>query len=104
MTREQANIALVQLTGRHNPMNTLAAMIGAKNFVVGSLGVSFRFKMCRKANGCRIELDEGLDLYNLVFLKCSPKRGYNEVKVINGVYCDQLKPIFEEFTGLRVTL
>lgn len=102
MTKEQAIIALQQLSGRSNPMNSLKAMIGASNFSVGS-DVRFAFKMFRKANICAIELDETLDLYNLKFIKFN-KKTYNLdiVKSFDGVYSDQLTELFENFTGLTL--
>lgn len=105
MTQEQAKVALKQLTGRENPYNTLSAMIGAKNFGITGNAIVFLFKMWSKANICRLELDEGLDLYNLIFLKLNKKTfSLDEKARFDGIYGDQLKEIFQETTGLRLSL
>jgi len=102
MTKEQAIIALQQLSGRSNPMNSLTAMIGAYNFSVGN-DVRFIFKMFRKANICAIELNEVLDLYTLKFIKFNKKTyNFDIVKSFEGVYFDQLTELFEMYTGLTL--
>ncbi len=104
MNKEQADTAIQQLTmNTRNPYGALRLMIGAENFVYGKDGVSFRFKMCRKAQFCRVELDEGADLYNLVFIRL---RNYEltETGRFEGLYFDQLKDTFERFTGLCLTV
>lgn len=104
MTQEQANIALQQLTANEQrPTGALKLMIGAKNFSFGESGVSFIFKMFRKANVCRIELNESTDLYNLVFSKIA-RYELKEVLRFDGLYCDQLKEVFERETGLTLTV
>lgn len=94
-----AKLVLKQLTGRNNPINTLVAMIGASNFVSGGNDISFKFKMCRKANILKIEYDSGSDMYNMVFY-----RNGSEVKRFDQVFNDGMKEIFERFTGLRLNL
>lgn len=104
MNSEQATIALKQLTGRNNPLNTLKAMIGAQNIGLTSEGaITFKFKMYSKANVFSLFLDEGLDTYTMVFSKI---RGYEmkEVKRVDMLYFDDLKRVFEETTGLRLSL
>lgn len=104
MNQEQADTAIQQLTmNTRNPYGALRLMIGAENFVYGKDGVSFRFKMCRKAQFCRVELDEGADLYNLVFIRL---RNYEltETGRFEGLYFDQLKDTFERFTGLTLSV
>lgn len=104
MDKEQADTAIQQLTmNKSNPYGALKLMVGAENFVYGKDGVSFRFKMCRKAQFCRVELDEGADLYNLVFIRL---RNYEltETGRFDGLYFDQLKDTFERFTGLCLTV
>ena len=105
MNEFQSKIALKQLTGRDNPMNTLKAMIGASGFSLQGNAVLFMFKMFRKANVCRLELDEGADVYNLIFQKLN-KTTYNLDTILrfDGLYADQLKETFETTTGLRLSL
>lgn len=110
------NLALQQLTRRPNPYGALKAMIGAGYFVQSQEDnfVHFRFKMCRKASICKIQYDASQDLYNMSFTKIKKTRDklvpqlckeeYIVVKEYNGVMCDQLRELFEEFTGLCLTL
>lgn len=101
MTKEQAIICLKQLTGRNNPLNVLKAMLGAK-VAASDNGVAFTFKMCKKANVCRIALN-GNDIYDVTF---SRFRAFEEKEVqkFNDIFAEDLKGIFENFTGLRVSL
>ena len=82
-------------------------MVGANNFLFEGDGTfRFNFKMSRKASLVRITLN-GLDLYDVKFYK-KKKQGFIYDYVIaqeyNNVYNDQLKTLFEEFTGLYLTL
>lgn len=105
MDKQEAIICLQQLTGRMNPVNTLKAMIGATNFGIGPQGVTFTFKMFRQAPICRIELDRGADLYNMVFFKLDKKTWeLKEMFRFDGLYNDGLRPCFERTTGLRTAL
>ena len=97
----------------------LQAMLGAKAISITNNSFTFSFKMFRKANEFKIELDEGLDLYNCYFIK---SRNYTMrdfmkgiqpndkkfepviVKEIKGIFCDQVKEFFENTTGLRTSL
>ena len=107
MSKFDPKAALDQLTLSNNGTGRLAAMVGANGFVScdADRWVQFGFKSCRKSNKCRIEYDAGADLYNLVFFKYSTKT-YEcpEVKRYDGLGWDQLKPAFENFTGLYVSL
>lgn len=111
-------LALQQLTHKPNPYNVLSVMIGAKEFIKSDKEdfIQFQFAMCKKASICRLQYDSGLDLYNMVFSKIKRQRVnycpgvafYNQsvetVKEFKGLVCDQLKEVFEEFTGLCLTL
>jgi hypothetical protein len=87
-----------------NP-NRLVAMIGANSFVYNNETnlISFKFKMCKVANVCRLSYMSGVDLYKMEFLKI---RGIDikEVKTFEEIYAEDLKRFFEEFTGLRISL
>lgn len=102
MNSEQATICLQQLTGRNNPINTLKAMLGAKVSLCSDGKIAFSFKMCRKANVCRIALN-GNDLYDIEFYRLR-KFQEEKVQVFNDVYAEDMKSLFENFTGLRVSL
>jgi hypothetical protein len=86
--------------------NKLGAMIALSHTLILDSGVSFRFKGSRKANYCKIIL-EATDLYTVEFYKVREliNVSVNEpLKSITGVYNDMLKPIFEETTGLYLSL
>ena len=87
--------------------NGMRAMVGMENLTwqtdpMQGEGIQFRFKGSRQANICQVYLN-GKDLYNLRFL--SYRRTYLHLE---GEYmdidCEQLREIFESFTGLRTGL
>lgn len=82
----------------------LQVMIGANNFIFDEKGaVSFKFmKSEYPANKLVLELN-GLDLYVMKFVKVHGKRE-EVVREIDGLFFDQLKEIFEEETGLYLSL
>jgi hypothetical protein len=96
-----AETTLQQLGGA----GRLTAMIGAKHFGYDKNGtLTFQFKMCKKANGVRIELN-GKDLYDVTFTKFNARTyEVKEVHKFEDVYADQLKEVFESFTGLYLSL
>ncbi len=88
----------------------LQVMIGAKNFTSGDNGMSlsFRFMPGRgKVNYCKIVYAPGFDLYDMeigrIWTQNRTPR-YDVKKFVQGVYFDQLMPIFEDFTGLATHL
>lgn len=89
--------------------NRLSTMIGAKHFVQDGDSVQFKFAMCPKANFVKISLNS-LDLYDIEFVKIGRmnlRTGSQKITTtgeINGVYGDQLKEVFERFTGLYLSL
>lgn len=101
MGQQIAETTLAQLGGH----GRLRAMIGAEMFTHDEHGtLRFRFKGYRKANTLEVTLDP-TDTYTMRFLKVT-NYGLNakEVKTYDGVYCDQLKEIFERETGLYLSL
>lgn len=112
-----AELAIKQLAGN---AGRLVAMIGAKDFLKGDNFVSFKFKAKakNKANMLKIKYDSASDTYNMEFIKVTNKQDpelkamgikvmvptATQIENIEGVYCDQMKSIFEESTGLYVTL
>lgn len=83
----------------------LSAMIGAKNFSHDGNGtLSFMFKMFKKANVVRFVLDAS-DTYTMKLEKYNSRtHDISEYKTIDGLYFDQLKEVFEQETGLYLTL
>ena len=89
-----------------NP-NRLIAMIGAKNFTYDNKNnaITFSFKMCKKANMCKLKYDEADDLYTMLFYKYNSRTGeVKDIEETNGLYSDMLKRNFESFTGLYISL
>ena len=97
MNKQQAAELIKQLGG-----SRFIAMTGAKDFVVGPKGVTFKIgKNSKSISHVRIDLES--DLYNVEFLLV---RGTNiRVKsYFKHVYFDQLRDLFEKETGLRTSL
>lgn len=102
-----ADVTLQQLGGK----NRLSVMIGATEFFSENEGktLRFKFKMCSKANLIRITLDPS-DTYTVEFIKQGrlSRKTFtvksSTVKVVDGVYNDMLRDVFENFTGLYLSL
>jgi hypothetical protein len=103
-TEEQKQVAftiLQQLGGS----GKVGAMIGVKQFVCGLNGeliIRFKAKAHKKINCVKISLNTK-DLYDMEFIKLE-KFDHKTVHNENDVYAEQLKPIFEQVTGLRLSL
>lgn len=93
---EVAGTIINQLGGRQ-----FVAMTGAKGYHDKD-SVVIKFKGSRIANYVTITLNV-MDTYDVKFSKI---QGVNikTVKVLEGIYNDQLRPLFEEVTGLRTSL
>ena len=77
-------------------------MVGATNLAYDVKSFMFRFKMCTKFNHCTITLNEK-DTYDIRFIKIWGTKLKNET-IFNDVFFDQLKPIFENNTGLTLQM
>jgi len=106
MTEAQASTLIRQMGG----MGKLTAMLGASGFGRGSTdghpSLTFKFKGSKKANVVTIILDPS-DTYTLRFAKMASAAKFYEVTPageFSGVYADALKPTFERFTGLYLSL
>ncbi len=88
-------------------LGRLVAMVGASNFITtdNPAGLRFQFSGSKKANICKITLLAS-DTYKFELFK------YTRVKYahcpvvyeVEGVYDDMLKSVFEQETGLYLTL
>lgn len=111
---EIANTIISQLGG----FGKLKAMVGMNNTLALESGLQFGFKGSRKINKCVITLTD-MDLYEMSFYKNCKITGNEKsvdamdrkieksrevVESFEGVYFDQLKPIFESTTGLNLSL
>lgn len=89
----------------------ITGMINAKDILDLENGVSFKFSGSKKVNYVKIVLN-GMDTYDLEFGKISMKKtdfgvkmpDYKKVKEFDDIYNDQLKGLFEQFTGLYLSL
>lgn len=91
---EIANTIIGQLGG----YGRLKSFINFRNHMAINNGLSFQFSGSTKANNARITLNS-MDTYDIEFLKAS-----KTVKEHHDIYNDQLMDIFEEYTGLYLTL
>ena len=95
--------------------NKFLAMTGAKNLVYDDNSLNMKLpKNMSQANYLKITLNS-LDTYDLRFYKVtggkmnmktyvsSPIKN-KDIKVLNGVYCDQLQEIFTSITGMYTSL
>lgn len=105
--RKQSNDAvaltiLCQLGG-----NQFVAMTGARNMLVFPTGLKFSIPSHmanNKINTVQVTLN-GDDLYDVDFLKVNMQKQINTVvSAHRGIYCDQLRELFERETGLRTSL
>lgn len=101
--QEIANTIIQQMGGRK-----LCAMVGAKNFTYGTIDYNgfeqpymlFQFSLSRKYKYCRIIYNQGSDTY--IFQLLNNKA---VVKVdLTDIYAEDLIPLFEEKTGLYLSL
>jgi hypothetical protein len=81
------------------------AMTGATFIVPANYyGVLIRFKGCRKCQWLHIRYNSN-DLYDLKFTRINNKTGEEIVHAqFSDIYCDQLQELFEQTTGLYVSL
>jgi len=100
MTHQEVAQEIIRQLG-----NITLSMLGANRLLAhdeqrGALG--FRIKGSRKVNYIKITLN-GLDLYDIEFGKIK-RYDYDVVNTVENVYCDQVKDIIEENTGLFTRL
>lgn len=97
---EIAQTILAQLGGARFPLIT-----GATNLVAWDDGLSFKLPQTltrSRINWCRICLTPA-DLYTVEFY-AGPFAKRKKVAEFSDVYCDQLQDLFEEATGLSLSL
>lgn len=104
---EEAKTIAETIAKQMGGSNRLSVMVGATNFLFESNGTfRFNFKMSKKASLVRITLNS-LDLYDVKFYKKKKQQfiyDYVMVQEYNNVYNDQLKELFESYTGLYLSL
>jgi len=80
--------------------------VGYRKNKDGNAEFSFKFKAGRKANYCAIVLTPD-DLYDMVIERVSLRQAgmhRREVARHEGIFFDQLQPLFEDATGLCLSL
>lgn len=82
----------------------LRAMVGGYDFAYSNNSIQFSFKGKRGVNKCVVTLN-GKDLYDMDFWYFN-KRTYDmtKVKSFDGLFFEMLRPTFEKYTGLYVSL
>lgn len=98
---EVATTILNQLGGQR-----FVAMVGAKDMGYSSNSISMKImRNAKKVTHVTITYDHAKDLYNIKFSNWNARKfDFTTLKEIEGVYCDQLKEIFESNTGLYTSL
>ena len=86
-------------------MGKLTAMVGAYMFVDLGNGVKFKFKGSRKYNLCQVIYDSDTDLYTFELWHIGQyPSDYKKVYNMGGVYSGMLIELFEDKTGLYLSL
>ena len=84
-----------------HPYGALRAMLGTKFFMRRENGIRFDLHgALHRVTLCDLEYDAGYDLFTLKFYRIKKWEGPQLVKEFNMLYNDQLKEIFESYTGL----
>ncbi len=97
-----SELALQQLCCSDTPVRILKMLVGSTHVHAGPEKAEFTFKMCSKANTCRIEYTVN-DTYKMTFLQIVG-RELVEIEVFDELFFDDLKGVFESFTGLYLSL
>lgn len=90
-----------QIISQLGGINRLAAMIAINRIAYSDNSVKFMFKGSRKANLVQITLDAS-DTYTMKFYRIRGE--IKPVNELNGLFNNQLKSVFENETGLRLSL
>lgn len=79
-------------------------MTGAKQFVKSEDGLTFRIPLSNGINLVNVTLDED-DTYRVTFFRWNQRRLEKTIVATHStVYCDMLRSVFENETGLFTTL
>lgn len=102
-TQSTAQETFQQLGGT----NRLSVMVGAKNFTFSGDESFIAFKWVAKSPTCKANylkvVYNSNDTYTMKFLRVYGQK-VTEIKEYSDVYCDQLIELFENTTGLYLTL
>lgn len=83
----------------------IQAMVNGKDFIYSKDGsIQFKFSGNKDMNIVKFTLTDD-DLYKVTFYKYNRRTlEVKTVKEYDGIYCNQLKELFEDVTGLRLSL
>lgn len=96
---------LKAVIGHFGGLRNLRMLVGASDFVVGDAQVRFSFKGCRRANKVVVQYEVGTDTYHFRIGKLNKQTWeFDTILDEYGVYNDQLMDMFEQATGLYLTL
>jgi len=83
----------------------IMAMLGARKFLMLPKGVAIGWPSRHRSKGNYVEITlRPDDTYTMIFFNVSPKFGKKKVKSYDGIYADQLVPVFEKQTGYYLRL
>jgi len=84
----------------------LGAMVNGRDYMARDAGVQFSFSGKRGMNKCVVDLDFATDTYSMEFWFFNKRTGEcgRVGDRAEGLYCDMLKPYFEQRTGLYLSL
>ena len=89
---------------KHNPFGALRAMLGTKMIIRTETGIRFDLHgALHRVTLCSLDYDAGLDLFTLRFYKNKRFEGNVVVKEFDSLFFDQLKEVFENYTGLYLS-
>jgi len=87
-----------------HPYGALRAMLGTKMIIRTEHGIRFDLHgALHRVTLCDLDYNEDYDLFTLKFYKLKKWEGPQLFKEFNMLYCDQIKEVFEEYTGLTLT-
>lgn len=105
VTSEEANAVATTILQQLGGGGRLKAMIGANNMFStcdGYVALQFKFKGSRKWNFVKIVLN-AMDTYDITFYNLG-KYDIKAEQTFEGYYADMMKDLFEEQTGLALSL
>lgn len=87
-----------------HPHGALRAMLGTKMIIRTETGIRFDLhRAAHRVTLCDLDYDAGFDLFTMKFYKIPKWEAPQLVKEYNMLYGDQLKEVFEHYTGLDLT-
>lgn len=86
---------------RRNPEGSLSACLGTKVIRRTSTGIMFDIHgAAHRVSHCSLDYNAGLDLFELSFYRAGKAGGFDLVETFTALFNDQIKAVFEDYTGL----